>query len=396
MTTHRGSLHVAACGAMFIYAVSVVAMPVCLLQMREDLGFQLTGGGALETGRTALLLAMLLISGWVAMRWGKVQPLAIGLYVTAAGLAMLSQCHAYTTAMACIMFVGAGSGLVEALVNPLVQDLHPKDAGRYLNITNAFFSFGVMGGTLLMGEALTQGATWRAIMLALAVASLCCGLLFTSSRKAALPASAHSAGHIAAILLRRRFWFFGVAMVCAGATEAAYTFWSASYVQLHFDQLPRAGAAATALFAGAMAFGRLASGKAAHYVPLPRIILASALLGAVVAVMPPFVESVWMFYLSLVLAGLSVACFWPTIQAHAAATMDVDSTLLFIFLSCLGIPGYGLISLVMGIIGDAAGLQWSFWVVPALFLLLAAGMIGAEKTRVPAKAREHRESRLVN
>ncbi len=380
MSGHRKSLHIAACGAMFVYAVSVVAMPICLLQMKADLGFQLTGGGALEAGRTVLLLAMLLISGWAAMRWGKVRPLAIGLYITGAGLALLSQCHTYTAAMACIMFIGAGSGLVEALVNPLVQDLHPRDAGRYLNITNAFFSFGIMGGTLLMGEALTRGMSWRAIMMALAGASLACGFLFTSARKASLPPSAHSVGHITAILHDRRFWYFGMAMVCAGATEASYTFWSATYVQLHFDELPRAGAFATALFAGSMAVGRLACGKAAHYVSLPRIILASALVGALVAIMPAFVESVGMFYLSLVLAGFSVACFWPTIQAHAAATMEVDSTLLFIFLSCLGIPGYGFISLLMGIIGDAAGLQKSFLIVPGLFLTLAAGMFFAEKS----------------
>lgn len=86
-----------------------------------------------------------------------------------------------------------------------------------------------------------------------------------------------------------------------------------------------------------------------------------------------------MFYLSLVLAGLSVACFWPSLQAHAAATMEVDSTLLFIYLSCLGIPGYGFISFIMGAVGDAYGLQRSFLLVPVLFLVLAAALAAAER-----------------
>lgn len=277
---------------MVVYAVSIVVMPVCLLAMKEDLGFHLTGGGALEVARTVLLLATLLVSGWVAMRWGKVRPLSLGLYTAAIGLVLLSRCQSYATAVACLMLVGAGSGLVEALINPLVQDLHPRNAGPYLNTVNAFFSLGVLGGALAIGEALTWGVHWRTVMLALALVCFACGLLFSSVRRAALPGSNHSAGHIAAILRNRRFWCFGVAMVCAGATEAAYTFWSASYVQIHFESLPRAGAIATALFAAGMAVGRFASGKAAHHIALPRIILASALLGAVVAMFPPFVESV--------------------------------------------------------------------------------------------------------
>ena len=69
-------------------------------------------------------------------------------------------------------------------------------------------------------------------------------------------------------------------------------------------------------------------------------------------------------------AGLSVACFWPSIQAYAADCLTVDHTMLFILLSCAGIPGFGFASWLMGIIGDQVGIRESFLVIPFLFAAL--------------------------
>lgn len=72
------------------------------------------------------------------------------------------------------------------------------------------------------------------------------------------------------------------------------------------------------------------------------------------------------------LAGVSIACFWPSIQAYAVIRIThLDSTAAFILMSCAGIPGFGLISFIMGIIGDKAGLNKSFFLVPALLAFLA-------------------------
>jgi fucose permease len=84
------------------------------------------------------------------------------------------------------------------------------------------------------------------------------------------------------------------------------------------------------------------------------------------------VSSVETLYLILFFAGLSAACFWPSIQSYAADCLNVDATMLFILLSCAGIPGIAFISWLMGMIGDAASLRASFAVVPAFFAVLAA------------------------
>jgi fucose permease len=177
-------------------------------------------------------------------------------------------------------------------------------------------------------------------------------------------------GHIIRILKRRKFWVFAAAIFFGGGAEAGFTFWSASYIQLHYGGLARAGGIGTAVFAAGMILGRMGSGHLVGQKGLRKLILLSALIGMAISGGVFLLNSLEGFYVLLFFAGLSVACFWPSIQSYAADVLAVDSTMLFILLSCAGIPGFGSVSWVMGIIGDAAGLHLSFAVVPVYFFLL--------------------------
>ncbi|RKX43086.1 MAG: hypothetical protein DRP64_08750, partial [Verrucomicrobia bacterium] len=51
---------------------------------------------------------------------------------------------------------------------------------------------------------------------------------------------------------------------------------------------------------------------------------------------------------------------------------EADTTMLFILLSCAGIPGSGFFTWLMGFIGNRTGdLSTAFYLVPACFLGLA-------------------------
>ena len=366
----RRLLDFACCFGFFVYAASVVIVPVCLLDMAKELNFSLAGGGSMEFIRSVFLFFTLLISGHAAAYFGKPKLLSWGAWVTAVGLLLFSFASTFWAATGYIMLIGFGTGMLEALINPLVQDIHPKNAGKALNIVNAFFSIGVFVSALLVGEALTAGLGWRVLFQILAVATVIVAVLFQFARKDNLPKSNAGFGHIADILNRPRFWLFGLAMVCAGAVEASFTFWSASFVRLNYINIPRAGAIATAIFAGSMFAGRIFCGYLAERVTMRKIILYSAFGGAVISVLIPFANSMTIFYILLILAGLFTACFWPSIQAFAAEELPVDSTLLFIFLSCFGIPGFGFAGWIIGIVGDELGLGFAFFTVPIFFTIL--------------------------
>jgi fucose permease len=266
---------------------------------------------------------------------------------------------------------GMGGGFMEALISPLVVDLHPDNSGKYMNITHAFYPVGVMASALLFGELLTLGYSWRWLFRLAALGALIVGIAFNFSRFPAAVATEHAPWRrMGKILALPGFWLFAVAIFLGAGVESALTFWSRTYVTIYLKDIPRAGAIAVVIFAGMMAAGRFLTAKLSHTISLKMLMITSALLGIVVSSMLPFVANLWWFYILIALAGLAAACFWPTILAEAAACLKVNATLLFVMLACGGIAGFGFTPWLMGIIGDQADLRAALAVIPGIFVLL--------------------------
>ncbi len=369
----------------FVYASSVVVTPIILLALAHDLNFGLAEGGGIEAIRAGFLMAILVASGFAAARWGKIPVLAVGSFVLGGGLVLYALAPAYVVVLLGMILVGLGSGLLEALINPLIQDVHPDDSGRYLNIVNAFFSVGVLVAVLVVGELLTRGINWRFLIAGVGALAIISSVLFAvlgrdeyrleQERRRSRGSGMTTFRHAKTVLREPAFWIFALAIFCGGGAEGAFTFWSASYIQLNFEAVARAGGLGTAAFAAGMVVGRLATGRYVQQNRLRALIITSALFGAVVSVFAYLVNDMLGFFALLFVAGLSIACFWPSIQSHAATVLRVDSTMLFILLSVAGIPGFGFTSWVMGLIAEQAGLRLSLLVIPALLTTLAAVMI---------------------
>ena len=183
-------LDAAASLGMFTYASSVVVTPIILLRIAEELSFGLAQGGGIEAVRAGFLVAVLVASGAAAARFGKAHSLGAGGIVLSAGLFAYALAPSYAVVLVAIILVGLGGGVLEALLNPLVQDAHPENSGRYLNIVNAFFSVGIMTSVLLVGDLLTRGVSWRLLVAALGALAGLSGILFFffgSARRSATP-----------------------------------------------------------------------------------------------------------------------------------------------------------------------------------------------------------------
>jgi fucose permease len=284
--------------------------------------------------------------------------------------------QSYLTLIIALMVTGIGGGFTEALINPLVIDIHPNDSGKYLNITNAFFSIGVMTAALLFGELLTLGLSWRTIFQIAALGALTIGVWFNFSYFPPAVWDEPFAWHVVGkILVLPGFWLFAAAIALGAGVESAFTFWSRSYVETYLKDIPRAGAIAVVIFAGMMAAGRLLTARLSRFMSLRMIMLWSALLGVIVSGLIPFASHLFVFYALLALAGLATACFWPTILAEAAGYLKVNATILFVLLASVGIVGFGLIPWFMGVIGDRTNLRTGFSVIPGLFVILIVTLI---------------------
>jgi len=325
----------------------------------------------METARNFLIFAALLLAGFFALRWGKKRFITSGQYMLAAGLLMASYSQNYFMFVASLMIIGIGGGFTEALINPLVIDIHPEDSGKYMNITHAFFPIGVMVSALLFGELLTLGYSWRVMFRIAAVGALAMGVFFNSSRFPTATANEDSAWSLIIKILRLRgFWLFAAAIFFGAGVESAFTFWSRSYVEIYFKNVPRAGAVAVMVFAGSMAAGRFLVAKLSEKMSLKMIMICSAVLGAAVSVIIPFASNLIWFYTLLAFAGIAASCFWPSILAEASNCLKINPTMLFVMLSCVGIIGFGLTPWIMGVIGDYAHLKIGFFIIPVFFLIL--------------------------
>ncbi len=364
-----------ACSLAFLsYAGSAVFLPVCLVVLIEEFQTGFAMGGTLEVVRTSALVLSLVASGFIAARLGKVSSLAAGLVSIGVGMLLFSVAPSLTPLMFSAFLMGLGAGIVEALVNPVVQDQHPEGSGRYLNFVNAFWSVGVLLSTLITGDLLHRELSWRPIAMGFAALSILSGLALWCMREEDKTARVKSAAVLQAkrtIVKHPAFGSFVVMMFLAGFVEGGLTFWSASFVQLQFETGPRAGGFAIAAFSGGMILGRLSWGTLVPQHHLIRSLFWSAFMGIVPCILIPFAPGALLCYGLLFLAGCAMAPFWPTLQSVAAESMDVDATSLFILLSCAGIPGFAAAAWLVGILTDSYGIVAGIWLIPLGMALLA-------------------------
>jgi len=182
------------------------------------------------------------------------------------------------------------------------------------------------------------------------------------------------ASHAKQILTSRHFWLFFFAMFVAGGGEFCLTFWIASYVQLDFLDAAWAGGVGTACFAGGMFLGRTGWGHLIKQDHLKQLVVYSAIGGTFVTIPIVFVTNLWLLFVLLFFAGIASAPFWPSAQSYAATRLKhVDTTMLFILLSCAGIPGCGFFTWLMEYLKDVTGdLRITFLLIPGCYLVLGA------------------------
>lgn len=371
--------------SFLLYASGSVIVPVALVSLSLDLSFSLTEGGLskggfLQIARMLPMVAAMFLSSVLAGYFGKRRMVGVAVLVMAVGLALSSLSPTYGILLLAMLIAGLGEGVLEGLATPFVEALHPDEPGRYINFSHAFWSVGVLLTVLISGILLKHGVSWRLLIGGISLLSLIpCFILLNPGNKSVYPESSepfhwnHSIQNFREIVKIPRFWLFFTAMFFAGGGEFCLTFWSASYIQLHFHSTAWAGGFGTACFALGMVIGRTGWGYFIDQHHLPLLVIVSAIVGFLMNLMIPQLHSLPLLFVFLFFIGLATAPFWPSVQSHCSHVLpSVDTTMLFILLSCAGIPGCGFFTWLMGYIGNHfGGLNSAFYIVPICYLALA-------------------------
>ena len=395
-----GRFDYAAFISFFTYASGSVVVPVALVSLARELDFSLesggmAAGGALHLGRTLPMVGAMLLCGFAAGRWGKRRSFAAAVILMGGGIGLCALAPAYGLLFLAMSVAGIGEGIIEGLATPYVQDLHPEEPGRYINFAHAFWPIGVLSTVLVSGALLALGISWRWIIGGVGLLAVVPAFLLLLPARPGQEYPEHPEpvhwrtvwGQAVAIVRIPRFWLFYGAMFVAGGGEFCLTFWCASYIQLHFAASAWSGGVGTACFAAGMMLGRAGWGFLIRQHQLRALVVYSALAGTAVTLAFPVLTNLWVFFGLLFLAGLATAPFWPSVQSYSADRLpDVDTTMLFVLLSCAGVPGCGVFTWLMGYIGNHSGLDAAFYLVPACFAVLAV-LIGWDWVRTPSVPR---------
>ncbi len=405
-STHRmvfGRYDYAAFFTFASYAGCSMILPLVLIPLAADLHFPLAEGGmgqggALQVGRSIPMVLSMLICGMIAGRWGKRRSLGVSVLLMGLGISLAALAPGYGLLFAAVVVAGLGEGVVEGLATPLVQDFHPEEPGRYINVAHAFWSIGLVAVTLFVGWLLLRGVSWRTLALGIgALALVPAAFLLLPTRKYRgrfNPAekklsSGQVWGHFKETVRQPRFWLFFWAMFLAGGGEFCLTFWCPSFIRLVTGGSPWDSGLGTAFFAGGMIAGRIGSGFLVRQHKLYALVMVSALVAVVASLFIPWCgESKLALFGLLAVSGIATGPFWPSIQSYCVDRIPTDSTMIFILLSCAGVPGCGVFTWVMGLVGDAWGLRVAFYLVPACFLIMGLLLLADRLLSPPPRSAE--------
>lgn len=361
----------AAMASMFFFASSATLIPISLVKITRDLSISLTQVGILNFITSIESFLALLFSCYITARFGKIKVIRFGFSLVALGFGLVSLSQNFWHILIVFIFIGFGAGIMEAILTPMVQDLHPNDQGKKMNLIHGFWPIGVFASLLLVGELLSRGISWRYIFpcLGLFIASL--NFLYPPSKRLDLPKSRADFTHAGEILSKPRFWFLGMSLFFSGGAEGGFAYWTASYIQIHFNTLPRAGGIGAACFAVGMVIGRFSTSKLAYRIKLKKILISFTICSFFLSLLFFLIQPNLYFLFGFMIAmGFTIACLWPSIQSYSSSVLNVDPTMLMIFIACFGAFGYSSATLFMGIIGDHWGLQSSFIIAPIYLALL--------------------------
>ena len=362
--------YIASIITIFFYAGASVLIPLSIESIRADLSLTYTQGGIYSFISSIEQFAIMIITCFLAAKFGKIRIIRIGILFLSVGLFLFSKSNFFLISIFFYLIVGVGHGFIEAMLTPLTVDLYPEDKGSRQILLHAFWSIAIITISPIVGFALSSGVSWRTIFTIFSIIILGVVFAFPPSKHLGLPKSSTDILHMKEIFFSRIFWLFVFAIIFAGATEGAFTYWISSYIQNIYSVSQFEGAMGTTFFASGMALGRIGFSRLAKVISLMEIILFSAAILVVFGISIFFVKSLYLLYFIVFLSGTMIAPFWPSLQLYAVKVIKKDPTLIMVFLSCFGVPGFSFSVMAVGILADLVGFTYAMSVIPLFSSML--------------------------
>lgn len=281
---------------------------------------------------------------------------------------------------ACVFVAGAAFGTLDVAMNTEASQIE-RETGRHLMSSfHAVFSIGNLAGAFLVGQLIGHGGGLQVCLgaAALLVLALALSTRMIATHAAHLSPRPHSEGATAANTAlgasqRTLIFLLGAIAFLALLAEGGMMDWTAIYMIDILGASESHGAYAFAIFAAAMAGGRLVGDAVTRrfgHVPLIRI---GGVLCAVSVAILLFANSAVLSLAALALCGLGVANMVPAVFASAGNVGGAAAGKAISIVSTMGYSGLLLGPALLGFLAQATSLVVSFILIMLAFLLIAAG-----------------------
>ena len=266
------------------------------------------------------------------------------------------------------MIMGAGNGLTEVGINPLVATLYPRDKTHYLNVLHAWWPGGlVLGGLLAYAMrhyvfGTTRGELfgfelWQSSLFLIVIPAIVYGIMLVPSKFPATERvqSGVSTGEMLSQVLRPMFLLWAFCMLLTAATELGPQKWQNSVLT---NTAHVSGTMILVYTSGMMFFLRHFAGPIAHRLSPVGMLTVSALLSGIGLYLLSFADSPVTAFAYATIYGLGIAYFWPTMLGVASERFPKGGALILALMGTAGNISIAYVLPQMGKIADTYSVNY--------------------------------------
>lgn len=338
-------------------------VPLLFLTFEKEYGISLSKIALLVTFNFGIQLLVDLLSAGVIDLVGYRISMITALALCAMGLISLALLpglfsNPWIGLLLAVMIYGAGGGLLEVLVSPVVEACPTDNKEKAMSMLHSFYCWGHVGVVLIstIFFVLLGVENWKMLALLWAVVPLVNMIAFFKVPIAPL-VKENEGIPFRTLIGKKVFWVFMILMVCSGAGEQAVSQWASAFAEEGLKVQKAVGdLAGPMFFAAMMGTSRALYGKYGEKIDLQKMMTYSGILCIASYFLISLSPNPALGLIGCGICGLSVGIMWPGTFSMASASMRGGGTAMFAFLALAGDLGCStgptLVGQVSGIFGN--------------------------------------------